>query len=843
MESSHAIAEFEKLCRSDPSQALSRLEEFAQLTDQPADLARIYQAGALAARHNDDLARSTALLNQAMAEADRSGNSELRDETTLTEAYNLFLQGDTSTALASLDRLKQSSSKKVQARALFQKATILARSGRWVQAQRDFHQAAQGALAIDDQLLLAMVDKNLAMLATQQGDFAAAHHHSTAAIAAFDAQQMAFEAATVRFSSAQAAANSGDLAGAFRFLNDGQGTMEELGSVNDALSIRCRVLALAGLFGEAAVEAGRAADVCRSSGLEADWAENKLHETMAWLEVGDLDRAADAVAAARQAFVDQHRSDWLAMADLANADIARHRGDPVDAATLHDVAFRLRRFGRHSEALQARLLQAVALARSAPQQAKDIVDDVVEDPLCQTFELRLLATTTAAECAFAAGHLAEAEAMAARGHQSLVGYQRLLASPDLRVAVRLHGRRLATLGLEVALEAGDPELVLKWTERRLVSLNAPRPVRPSSDPDLRSALARLRSPNAGDGEKRRQLEQIVRDRARAAPGVFADTVGPVDGEDVSNALGSVAGVSMAIHNDTIVASRLVAGETDTVVIPDLARITRTVRSLRSDLRVRALWPDRSKVDRIMAAAALLDQLLLKPLDLPDGSAVIAPAPVLVSVPWNALPSRIAQPTTVATSLSTWATTSEPTTTGDGVVIVGPGLRRGDQEAAAVVAETRWNLLRGSDATVAATLSAMDGASVAHIVAHGLTRPDNPLLSSIELADGPLHVYEVDQLERPPQVVVLAACHLGLSSETTGRELLGMVTGFLNHGSTTVVANTLPLSDSDNTMNLMRSLHGVLSNRSPAAAWADVQRTLTTDEDRADTMGFVVFGRG
>jgi CHAT domain-containing protein len=58
------------------------------------------------------------------------------------------------------------------------------------------------------------------------------------------------------------------------------------------------------------------------------------------------------------------------------------------------------------------------------------------------------------------------------------------------------------------------------------------------------------------------------------------------------------------------------------------------------------------------------------------------------------------------------------------------------------------VLTGQAVTPAATLAAMDGASVVHVAAHGTHQPDNALFSGLELSGGPLMGYPATA-ERPP----------------------------------------------------------------------------------------------
>ena len=60
------------------------------------------------------------------------------------------------------------------------------------------------------------------------------------------------------------------------------------------------------------------------------------------------------------------------------------------------------------------------------------------------------------------------------------------------------------------------------------------------------------------------------------------------------------------------------------------------------------------------------------------------------------------------------------------------------------------------------LSALDGAWLAHIAAHGNFRADNPLFSSLMLDDGPLIVHDLERLNRAPYWLVLSCCDSGVT---------------------------------------------------------------------------------
>ncbi|MFD1152563.1 CHAT domain-containing protein, partial [Saccharothrix hoggarensis] len=154
-----------------------------------------------------------------------------------------------------------------------------------------------------------------------------------------------------------------------------------------------------------------------------------------------------------------------------------------------------------------------------------------------------------------------------------------------------------------------------------------------------------------------------------------------------------------------------------------------------------------------------------------------------------------------------------------------------------------SVLVGAAATVDAVASAMDGAPLAHVAAHGSFRADNPLFSALELADGPLTVYDLERLRTPPARVVLSACDSGLSAVRPGDELMGFTAALLGLGTRTLVAPVIPVP-ADVTTPLMVDLHRRLdAGEPPAVALAGAQEAHREDGDAAfaASAGFLCFG--
>jgi CHAT domain-containing protein len=166
---------------------------------------------------------------------------------------------------------------------------------------------------------------------------------------------------------------------------------------------------------------------------------------------------------------------------------------------------------------------------------------------------------------------------------------------------------------------------------------------------------------------------------------------------------------------------------------------------------------------------------------------------------------------VAPSAGAWhrAQTLRPPGRQHVVLARGPGLATEGAEVP-VVARLHQDaiVLSGADATAARLLSELDGAWLGHVAAHGIFRGDSPLFSALRMQDGPLTVYDFEQLQQAPYWLVLPSCDSGLLAPTGADELLGLVASLLPLGTAGVVASVVPLNDHF-AVPVMVALHGHL----------------------------------
>lgn len=409
------------------------------------------------------------------------------------------------------------------------------------------------------------------------------------------------------------------------------------------------------------------------------------------------------------------------------------------------------------------------------------------------------------------------------GLRTLDEHRATLGSQELRAVSSGHGARLAELGTRTAIASGDARQVLRWSERwRAGALTIPSAYG-QHDPATTADLAALRAQHRRLAEARAdgaptdrlqaratRLEQAVRQRmfhlrgSGVAPssldvGVLLDALREDDAVLVE--LTEVDGVLHALTAGRGRVRHRVVGEADAAAkAVDFALFT-----LRQAARGR-----RAQLD--VAGGRLERSLLGAALDgVGESRIVVSGTAALQGVPWGLLPALVRRPVTSTPSARLWlrARAAAPADDERRVMLVGPGLGSGGAEVPAVAAEDPGaQVLDGDAATVAAALAALDGASLAHLAAHGHFREDSPLFSSLTLADGPLLVHDLQRLERPPHRVVLSACESGVMQPVGDQELLGLAAALLSMGTAGVVSSLAEVDDAA-TVDVMVALHARL----------------------------------
>ena len=154
------------------------------------------------------------------------------------------------------------------------------------------------------------------------------------------------------------------------------------------------------------------------------------------------------------------------------------------------------------------------------------------------------------------------------------------------------------------------------------------------------------------------------------------------------------------------------------------------------------------------------------------------------------------------------------------------------------------MLLDDQATLAALHARAASADVLHLACHGQFRPDNPLFSSLRLADGWLTVRDAYSLElKNCGLVALSACETGTSAVAPGDELIGLARGFFSAGAPSLLVSLWTVDD-ESTAALMTTFYTRLrAGDRPAAALRYAQCELLHDHPHPFFWSpFVLLGR-
>jgi tetratricopeptide (TPR) repeat protein len=761
------------------------------------------------------------------------------------------------------------------ARLTAQKANVDYARGRLIEALKGYRQALPALRRAGDVLWEAIVTENRGLILAHQGAFASAVIDLERSGKLFESIGEHRLVADVQVNLAWLAARRGDVPAALaRFDRADEYFQREGGSDPAALFDRCEALLAAHLATEARRTAAEAVERLGREGVAWLVAEAHLRLSEAALLEGDAPAAGAAATAALRALSRQRRPSFVALARYASLRAAWMGGDRSKrlVTVASRVADDLASTGWLVAALDARLI-AAQLALGAGQVA------VARHELAQTrathrrgpAHVRSRLWHGEALLRLAEGDRRGADTALRAGMRVLETHRAVLGATELRAHTSAHATDLAGLGLRLALEDGSPERTLRWAERwRAGSLHL-RPVRPPSDPTLAGALSDLREVSgelteaAGAGRdtsrllaRQAAIEEVVRRRSRHAPGKGLYRALPAPTIAMCRAaLGPRALVELIACDGMLHAVVLAGGRPRLRALGSVDSAEAELHSMRFAMRRLATRHGSSASlqaarNGVVHAARNLDRQLLEPLrrDIGDRDLVVVPTGALHSVPWSLLPSTADRPVSVAPSAALWyrAASAEaaPVSAEARVALVaGPGLPGADAEVSELRSSyphAQW--LVGAEASVGAVLTAIDGALLAHVAAHGRFRSDNPLFSCLELADGPLTVYDLETLGRSPTTLVLSACESGLSEVRPGDELMGLAAALFTLGARCLIATVVPIEDAVAGPLMVRLHDALLSGMEPAAALAWAQaKSLALEASAGSSGSFVCFGAG
>lgn len=659
------------------------------------------------------------------------------------------------------------------------------------------------------------------------GDLDAAHRAFDESLAIHEALESPSDVAVGVHNQGWIAFLEGDLPRALELYADAGERFDALDITNvDLVFDRCDAF-LAGGLATDALEVVERALVARPL-HDAEQADLLLALAGAAVAAADWTRARSAADAARRLFRRQGRDRHWIRAELyairSRVGSTDRPGQLLDRlADLVDTA----RASGAPELPEALLLGADIAARVRGARAAERADAWLEEASAfrhaSTALTRALGWLALARRRAADGEPAAVLRACERGLAALDDHQAGLGSQELRALSSGHGAALAELGTRTALASADARRLLRWSDRwRATALAAPAA---ASTHDARTTadLAALRAQHQRLAQARAQgaptdrlqaratrLERSVRQRLLHARG----TGRTAEALDVAALLDALDADDTALVQLTELDGRLHAlvaggGRVRHLHVGSAAAAARAVDFSLFTLRQAA----RGRRSQLEAAGARLEAALLGAAlhGVGQSRVVVSGTSALQGVPWGLVPALARRPVTSTPSARLWLRARSARPSGDGrrVMLVGPGLGSGGAEVPVVAAQDPGaEVLGGEAATVAAALTALDGAALAHVAAHGHFREDSPLFSSLVLADGPLLVHDLQGLRRPPYRVVLSACESGVMAPVGDQELLGLAAALLSMGTAGVVSSLAEVDDAA-TVEVMVALHAGL----------------------------------
>jgi len=670
-------------------------------------------------------------------------------------------------------------------------------------------------------------------------------------------------AAKCGLSIARAQTALGDLAGALRTL---EGSREELRRL-DAPAERARlqlaaagVYLAAGLWREAHGESVAAAERLAALAYTHDAAHARFTASCASLGAGDPVAAAAELAEAMLGYRMTGDTPHLMHARLVQAEIRQLQGSRAEARMLAEHAVAGLRTTGSQVPLIFGLLQLSGLIdddRKAGELLHEAGRLVEQAGIPQLFALHDLQTS---RWHLRAGRSAQAEAKLRSACAGLEDGAHQLPGPLLRMAYRAHNAAAQDELIDVLVDRGTHDSVREAWQRahriktetmrelaiRMVGSDASSGVHTTDHHHRLSVVYRELAAARGQALRKRLTKRAAAIERRVVTAMIrrsANTyVAPRNGPAPHRSSLPKSGLVLEYHvtGHDVLAFVLSARGVQVRRLPNARQaVDAQLRRLRGEWSRFALGRafTETHADALLASTddimRRLHALLIGPIQplLDDGCSselVIIPHRELYSVPFDALSDgsgTLAQRYSITYSADT-ATPARNLTPGSLLVLAAddpdaPSVR--DEATAIATAMPAAKVVIGPDATVDRLASSLPGPDVVHLACHATFRADNPMFSSLHLAERSLTTADILGLELDGALVVLSACESGRAATTI--EPAGLTWAFLAAGASGVITSRWAADDRI-TAELMRRLYEeIASGCGPAIALQRAQATI------------------
>ncbi len=560
----------------------------------------------------------------------------------------------------------------------------------------------------------------------------------------------------------------------------------------------------------------------------------QIAEARLYVSIGRFDQAMRAAADAGRSFTDLGATDMAFEAAVLRVAAQTGSGhpSPSDVAVLTPPAgAESSRSTSVARALSAEIRLADGDIGFAEAEVAEML--TAQDRVGIAFDMQL--KTLAARTTSARGRPQQAIEESLATLRQLGEQAAAMGIADLTVAARGHGSQLGDFALDLAIGRRDLDSVVEITDR-LRALDAQPRAEPSPEVMARlSHYRQLRSHDADAGALDK-AEVELREAIRTTVGAGASSV---PSPSISELQGALDGAQLLLFVEHSGKLSLVHVTKDDAGIYERGEVA-TAEDLAAKVRMRfvsALGGGdaapgfealRGQVDRL--AGALFDDL-----GLAEGPIVLIPPPGIFGVPWNLIGPLAGRRLVINASPAGWLAASRLARVdraGTTAYVAGPAPAQAAVEVKDLhAADPSGKMLSGRAATVDAVIAAIDQSDRVHVATHGVARTDNPIFSSLDLADGPLTLYEMQTVAAPSELII-SACAIGRPRTYRGGLAVGLPAVALAAGTRVVIAAEVDVPD-EPTRRAMLALHGLLrSGMSPSDALAATVAQLVESDPQA-----------
>jgi tetratricopeptide (TPR) repeat protein len=836
----------EALLSSDPENARRRALEAATISSDASRVSYLTIAAEASVRVGA-VADAASLFAQAI-EVARASNDARLGALLVRRAAMVAASGDSDGALTELDDAEAVLGDE-RWRAWFQRGLVLHWMGRSAEALRWLERAEPDIRAAGDQLTVAKLTMNRALARAHVGDDDGAAADATEAERVCRAIGEQTLAAHARHNRGWIAARAGDLAGGWRLMHEAS---EDRAWVAPPIVMadRAELAEAAGLLVEASDWADAAIAAQREVGDDHGAATTEVLRARIALGLGHLERAEGLATAAIDALTAQGRPVLAAAGAVVRIEVARdrlQRGDTLaaePALPLEQLHADLERTRTHPwAAIRVDALLAAGEAHAAAgatAAARRLFGAATRGDPSRTVGVR---TLVARALALGPGRSATA---ALEGAWNVLDARRHAPIPEeLRGDWGADARLLTRAALVPALRAGDADTAICWLERLrspLVGTGTADEQLTAIARQLRDAIRRQRevvhdvdADGVVDLERAAfELEQHLIDRARSVAANIDGGRAPMTAAELATGIGASTLVWLVALPAGTWRVRLSIAGADVSSIDD-GSVARDLAGLRSSLALgRADW-------RALAANA---DRALRTDEWGERPVVIGVGAPAEDIPWGALPGVTDRPLRMCWSGGHHARTGHPRDTAVVTLVAGDADGAAEEVALLRSVWPQAQVLVREAATAASVEHAVAASSLVHVGAHGHLRRDNPMLSSLDCADGPLYGYELARLPRAAGTIVLWSCGLGGARMPGDLGASGWSTLLEARGCGALIASASPFP-SGPAPDLALALHrGLAAGEDSGAVLAALRTHASGDEARvrAATM-LAVHGAG